>query len=230
MAFTDPLQTLGLCIAVLIFGLPVAAIAIFFEKVFVPNVVLGTKEIDIGPGGTKTITFDLMTGSEDAVFAGAYISIISSLLIAGGIVLVRHISKHSVWGWVAFGSASANVLGQIACVAAAFIFHGRYPEATSTEQVRFEGGSYNTGGTLFTRESWACTMKNLYSDREGVWASKACTNLATGRYMTIALVVCSGLLSIISYWQIRQSGGLAWLFARRGDTNAPKGEFTDLEK
>lgn len=171
-----PLVTILLSVATLVLGLPVAIAAIAFESAWVPNIILGTKVINTGPGKTTTLKFDLLTGPNDAVSAGAYISIVSAILVTIGFVLVRHFTHKNVYGWVIFGPALLNLLSQIGSCVAAYVFRNKYPVATSTSDVQFVDGTYNTNGRLFTKESWACTMNDLYREREGNWADKACSD------------------------------------------------------
>ncbi|KAF2191617.1 hypothetical protein K469DRAFT_736268 [Zopfia rhizophila CBS 207.26] len=210
-----PLTTFALTLAALILGIPIAAAALVLEKVPIPTVILGSKTINAGPNTTKTISFSLLSGLNDAVMAGAYISIISSILVVVGLVLTRHVSKHNIFGWTLIGPAIANALGQVACLAYVFIVQGQHPEAKSTEEVRYVDGKYDTDGKLYTREAWACMMDKLYKEREGEWAEKACSELKTGRFLTIPLLATSILLLTLAFWQIRRQGGLGWLFGRR---------------
>jgi hypothetical protein len=173
----NPLTTLAISAGALILGIPVAAAAIIFEKVYMPNIILGSKEIKSGIDETKTINFSLLSGSNDAVIAGAFISIIAAVMMAGGLTIVRHVSRHNIWGWAMFGPALLNVFAQIGVLAYVQIVQGQHPEATSTDEIKYINGSYDTNGKLYTREGWACSMNKLYSEREGEWASKACSNL-----------------------------------------------------
>lgn len=172
----SPVMTIILCIITLVLGLPVATAAIVFESAWVPSIILGTKIIDTGPGQTTTLRFDLLSGPNDAVSAGAYISIISAIIVIIGFVLSRHITYHNVYGWLILGPSLLNFFSQIGSCAASYIFRNKYPEATSNTDVRFIDGAYNTDGRLFTKESWACTMNTFYREREGKWADKACSN------------------------------------------------------
>jgi hypothetical protein len=175
LAAYNPLTTAVLGGAALLLGLPIAVIAIIFEKVSVPDIVLGTKEIDLGPSGTKTLTFTLLTGPNDAVFAAAYISMISAVLLVAGLAVVRHVARHNIWGWLVFLPGLANVLGQIGCCAYVFIANGQHPEAVSRNEIRYVDGKYDSNGKMYTKESWACSMKSLYLDQEP-WSEKACSN------------------------------------------------------
>lgn len=173
----NPLTTLAISAGALVFGIPVGVAAIIFEKVYMPNIILGTKEIKAGIDTTKTISFSLLSGTNDAVIAGAFISIICSILFGIGLAVVRHVSRHNIWGWAMFFPALANVLAQIGVLAYVQIVQGQHPEATSTTEVKYINGNYDTDGKLYTREAWACTMDKLYNEREGQWAGKACSNL-----------------------------------------------------
>jgi hypothetical protein len=175
IAANNPITTVVLGGAALTLGLPIAGIAIILEKIIMPDIVLGNKEIDIGPGGTKTVTFSLLSGPNDAVFAAAYISVIATIFTVGGLIMVRHFTRHSIWGWLVFLPALSNVLGQIGCCTYVFIVNGQYPEAVSRNEIGYVDGHYNTNGNMYSRESWACSMKSLYLDQEG-WSDKACSN------------------------------------------------------
>lgn len=176
MATTNSrVTTIVFGIVALILGFPIAVAAIVFENVYVPNVILGSKTINTGLGSTKTLSFSLLTGPNDVVTAAAIISMVSSILVMIGVVLIRHVTSHNIWGWLVLGPALSNLLGQIACCAAAFIFESKYSVAKSTNEVQYVNGTYNTDGRLFTKEAWSCTMNNLYADREQ-WADKACSD------------------------------------------------------
>lgn len=177
----NPIITVACTVAALALGVPAAVVAIIFNSNWVPNVILGSKTIDTGPGKTTTINFGVLTGPNDAIFAGALIAIASTLLFIIGLILIRHFTKHNGFGWLVFGPAFVNLLSQIGCCAAVYMFKNKYPVATSTDQIRLIGGRYDTGGTLYTKEAWACSMNALYSDREGEWADRACSRFV-GRY------------------------------------------------
>ena len=179
MAANNPVTTIVIGIVALVLGLPVAIAAIAFERPYVRNIVLGSKTIDVGLGRTKTVSFDLLSGPNDAVTAAAFISIISAILVTIGLILIRHITRHNIWGWLAFGPALLNVLGQIGCCAAAYIFQSKYPVETLQKDLKYVNGAYDTNGTLFTKEAWACAMNNLYAAQEGDWANKACSNFVS---------------------------------------------------
>ena len=40
-------------------------------------------------------------------------------------------------------------------------------------------GRYDTGGRMFTREAWACSIKALFYERKSQWAGKACDDLVS---------------------------------------------------
>jgi hypothetical protein len=167
--------TIVVSVVALILGLPAAVAAIVFNHNWVPSVILGTKTIHTGPGQTTTLKFGLLTGPNDAVYAGALISLASTALFVLGLILIRHFTRHNGFGWLAFGPILLNLLSQVGCCAAVYIFKSRYPRATSTNQIQYMDGTYNTGGKLYTMEGWACSMNALYAEREGVWADKACS-------------------------------------------------------
>lgn len=166
-------------LAAIFLGIPVAIAAIALEAAYVPSIVLASKVINTGPGSTTTLNFKILTGPNDAVLGGAYISIISSVVVAAGLVLLRHGKPNNIWRWCVFGPAVFNLLGQISCCAAAYIFRNKYPVAISTDEVRFVDGKYDSGGVLYTKESWACSMSTLYAEREGEWAFSACSKLVS---------------------------------------------------
>lgn len=172
----SPVVTAVISIVAVLLNIPIS-IAIFqYERTFVPKVILGRKEIDTGPGQTTTLEFDLLTGPNDVVQAGAYISIITALAFVIGLVVLRHFKTHFSMGWLVLGAAFSNLLGQIACCAAAFIFRASDERPTSSDHIKFENGMYDTDGRLFTKEAWSCAMKDFYAEREGGWAFKACSN------------------------------------------------------
>lgn len=163
----------------LILGIPIAVAALKFEQVYVPDVVLGSKEIKAGLDTSKTINFTLLTGINDAVISGSYISIISSILFVVGLVVVRHFSQHNIFGWAMVFPAAVDFLGNVAVLAYVFIVNGQHPEAKSADEVRFENGQYETDGKLYTRDAWACMMEKFYNNQEGSWAPKACSDLVS---------------------------------------------------
>jgi hypothetical protein len=177
MASRNAVITIAVGAFALVLGVPAAIAAILFNHTWVPNVVLGTKTVKSGPNNDTTVLeFGLLSGPNDAVYASALISITSTALIVAGLVLIRHFTRHNIWGWLAFGPAFLNLLGTVGCCAAVYLFKSRYAKATSTDQIRYNNGVYDTGGKLYTREGWACSMNALYADREGDWAKKACSN------------------------------------------------------
>lgn len=167
---------------VLLLSIPIAVAIIQFAHVFVPEVVLRTKEIDIGPAGTKTLTFGPLSAPNDAALSAAYISIISSILCAIGLVLVRLVhgrKRGLIARRTTIGLAAANILGQIACIAAWAILQGKDDAKVPAEGVvQYVDGEYNTDGRILTKEAWACTMDKYFSERED-WAHKACANMVS---------------------------------------------------
>lgn len=160
------ITTIILSTAALIFGIPFAVAAYILNDNWVPDVVLGSKTFGTGPGQTITIEFGLLTGLNDAVYAGALISMTCTALFAIGVVLIRHFTKHNGFGWLVFGPTLLNLLSQIGCCTAAYLFENKYPVATSTDKIRQVNGGYTTGGVLYTRESWACSLNTLYANSE----------------------------------------------------------------
>lgn len=170
--------TLAVGAGALVLGIPVAVAALIFEKVYMPEVILGSKDIKAGIDTTKTINFGLLTGPNDAVTAGAYISIISSILFVTGLVIVRHFSSHNIFGWALVFPALVDFLGNVGALAYVFIVNGQHPEAKSADEVPLVNGKYETDGKLYTKQAWACMMDKFYSDRED-WAGKACSDLVS---------------------------------------------------
>jgi hypothetical protein len=170
-----PITTMIISVSALILGLPFAIAAIVFNDNWVPDVILGSKTFGTGPGKTTTIEFGLLTGPNDAVYAGAIIASSCTTLFIIGVILMRHFTKHNGFGWLVCGSALLNLLSQIGCCAAAHLFRNKYPVATSTNQIQHVNGGYSTGGVLYTKEAWACSLNALYADSEGHWADSACS-------------------------------------------------------
>jgi hypothetical protein len=189
MSPNSPIITIVVSVIAVILGLPVAVVAIICNSNWVPNVILGSKTINTGPGQTTTINFGILTGPNDAISAAALISMISTALFIIGLVLTRHFTKHNAFGWLAFGPALLNVLSQVGCCVAAFIFNNKYPAATSTDQIRYEHGKYNTGGDLYTKEAWSCSMNALYGGREGSWANQACSRFVSRSLNTLTTLM-----------------------------------------
>ncbi|KAF2114644.1 hypothetical protein BDV96DRAFT_102131 [Lophiotrema nucula] len=211
-----PLPTLLLSALILALGLPIPILAQIFSRVFVPAITLGSKTIKVGPNNsTKTISFGLLTGPVDAVIAASFISLISSVILIGALGIVRHVSMHNVWGWGLVVPAVANLLGQVGALAYVFIVHGQHKEAGSVEEVRFVDGRYDTNGTLYTTEAWACMMERFYASQEP-WAKKSCSDLKTGRILTIPMTVCALVLAALSLWQVQRRGGFRWLLHGQG--------------
>jgi hypothetical protein len=182
-ASNELLVTAAIVTSILILGIPVAIGTILLDHSYVPNIILGSKSIEAGPSGPKTLTFGLETGPDDAVLASAYISILTSILIAVSIIILRHsnILGRSV-GWGATATAAANLLAQIGCAVAWGVLlmkdeakHAKPGDITYDEKME----RYDTRGRMFTREAWACSMKALYDEREGGWSGKACENLVS---------------------------------------------------
>jgi hypothetical protein len=182
-ASNELLITAAVVISTLILGIPVAIGAILLDSTYVPDIALGSKSIDAGPSGPKTLTFGLQTGPDDAVLASAYISILTSILIAVSIIVLRHASVLGrSGGCVATATAAANLLAQIGCAIAWGVLlmkdeakHAMPEDITYDEKME----KYDTEGRMFTREAWACSMKALYDEREGEWAGKACESLVS---------------------------------------------------
>jgi len=170
-----PVITVFITAILIILGFPVAVAILFFNHNWVPRVILGSKTIDTGLGKTTTIDFGILTGLNDAILAAALISIASTALFIIGLVLTRHFTKHNAFGWLIFGPVLLNILSQVGCCVAVFIFNNKNPVATSRDQIRYVNGKYSTGGTLYTKEALSCSMNALYSEMEGHWANQACS-------------------------------------------------------
>jgi hypothetical protein len=172
--------TLAISAGALVLGIPLAIAALRLAQTDVSDITLGQKEIKAGPNGeTKTITFGLLTGVTDAIVAGSYISIISSLVFVVGLVVLRHFSQHNILGWMLVFPALVNLFGNVGCMGYAFVQNGKEKMASSAEEVPRNPttGTYDTGGKLYTREAWACMMDRFYHDQEGEWAESACSGL-----------------------------------------------------
>jgi hypothetical protein len=189
MAITSQMTSICVSVGALVLGLPAAIAAVVFNDNWVPPIILGTKIINTGPGKTTTLEFGLLTGPNDAVYAGAIISMVSTTLFVLGLILIRLFTKHNGFGWLVFGPALLNLMSQVGCCAAAYIFTATYPVATSIHQIRYENGTYQTGGTLYTREGWACSMNELYAEREGIWAAEACSRFVRSNSTLLAAIL-----------------------------------------
>ena len=175
------LTTLAIASTLLLLGLPTAITTLILDGAPIPSVVLGTKTIDAGPNKpAQTLSFGLRTGPNDAVRASAYLSILTATALSLAVAALRHVlwRKH-VWAYIALAGALGNLVAQVACVVAWGVLVGSRDAALASagEIVRAEGrdGGYEVSGErLFTRESWACSLK----EREG-WAAKACDDLVS---------------------------------------------------
>ncbi|KAH3950215.1 hypothetical protein HBI56_007830 [Parastagonospora nodorum] len=207
MVRSDPVITVVISVISIILGLPVAVATLLFNQNWVPKVILGSKTINTGLGKTTTIDFGILTGPNDAIL-------------------------HNAFGWLAFGPALLNILSQVGCCVAVFIFNNRNPAATSRDQIRYANGKYSTGGTLYTKEAWSCSMNALYPEKEGHWANQACSRFGTARTLTVPMAVCAACLFSLACWQVVERGGFGWLFGRKDKVAAvykAKGEYFDLQ-
>ncbi|OAG02147.1 uncharacterized protein CC84DRAFT_1220504 [Paraphaeosphaeria sporulosa] len=199
----------------LILGIPVAIGTIVLDNSYVPDIVLGSKSIDAGPSGSKTLSFGLQTSPDEAVLASAYISILASIVLAVSLIILRHTNLLGrTAGWGAIASAAANLLAQIGCIAAWGILlmtdeakHAQSVDLSYNERLQ----RYDTRGRMFTREAWACSMQALFREREGAWAGKACVNIKSARMVTIVTTLFGGVLVGVAIWQVRGRGGWGWL-------------------
>jgi hypothetical protein len=172
--------TAGIVVAALILGIPAAAAAIMFTKVDMPNIILGEKEIKAGlNGATKTVSWSLLSGPQDAIIAGAFISIICSLLFSIGAVVVRHVSQHNIFGWAMVFPALASFAANVGIMAYVFVESGKHKETDNRDDIKYVDGKYETNGKVFTREAWACMMDKWFKEREGEWAEKACNDMVS---------------------------------------------------
>lgn len=182
-ASNEVLITAAIVTSIVVLGIPVAIGTVVLDNTYVPDVVLGSKTIDAGPSGSKTLSFGLQTGMDDAVLASAYISIIASIFLAVFVVILRHISGFGrTAGLGAIATAAANLLAQVGCVFAWGILlmkdEARHAQAGDIfyDEKRER---YETSGRMFMREAWACSLDALYGEHEGEWAGKACGNLVS---------------------------------------------------
>lgn len=169
--------------ATILLGVPIAVGAFMLDRADVPDVFVNSKTIDQGPDGKKTIYYGgFLTGPNDAVKYASFISVATSVIIALGLVLVRHINGKlsSIFGGVVTVVAIVNTLGQVGGVLAWLILHGKdYAEVPEKkDEVKFVDGKYETHGRNFTKEAWACTMDLYFKDKE-TWAEKACNNIVS---------------------------------------------------
>lgn len=247
MVRSDPVITVVISALSMILGFPVEVTTLFFNNNWVPKVILGSKTINTGLGKTTTIDFGILTGPNDAILAAALISIASTALFIIGLVSTRHFTKHNAFGWLVFGPALLNILSQVGCCVAVFIFNNKNPVAASRDQIRYANGKYSTGGILYRKEAWSCSMNALYPEKEGHWANQACSRFVswarrsmtklmfmqgTARNLTVPMVVCAACLFSLACWQVVERGGFGWLFGRKDKTAAvykAKGEYFDLQ-
>jgi hypothetical protein len=194
MPFTnayDVPYTAGITILTVLLGFPTALATIYLTHAFVPSITLGTKQIDAGPSGPKTLTLGLLTSSDDAVLASAYISVLSSLAVASGIVLLRHLrlkKGDALIGWGVMGPAVGNFFGQVGCLVAWILMQGKSDAKVGREEdVTLVDGMYGSAGRMFTREAWACTMNSVFREKEGNWAEKACSHLVCRVFILLPL-------------------------------------------
>ncbi|KAF2474902.1 uncharacterized protein BDR25DRAFT_280536 [Lindgomyces ingoldianus] len=213
------LSTIVLVAITLLLGMPFAIVTIVLQNPKMPNIVLGTKTIDAGPSGTKTVKIGLLTGPNDANLAGAYIAIGATAITTLALWRFRGSSRDlylKIWGWSLLGTGLANLVGQFACLVYIFIVSSQYPQAKSTDEVpRLDNGQYDAQGKVYSKESWACMMNKLYPQYEGSWAGKACDDMTIARYMAIPLTIVSILLLCLALWQVQLKGGLSWLLGKK---------------
>ncbi|KAH8723843.1 hypothetical protein GQ44DRAFT_619639 [Phaeosphaeriaceae sp. PMI808] len=201
----------------LFLSLPISIATLALNGNHVPQFILRTTTINTVPGKTITLKFGLLTSPNDAICAGATISMISTALF-GIAILMRHFTIHQSWQWLALGASSSNLLGQVACSAAVFILKAKYPVANSRNDITYKDGMYDTSGKLYTREAWACSMDALYAHRESNWAGKACYNFKAADILMLPLLVCAAILLGIAIWQVREYHKLGRLsYQKRGD-------------
>lgn len=179
---TRLLTTAAITACTLFLCIPVAVTTIILDNAHIPNVVLGSRTIDAGPSGSKSLTFGLRTGPDDAVLASAYIAVIASVALALCIALLRHVnSLVRMAGWTSISVATGNFAAQLGCVIAwgILVTKDEAQHAEKEDITRSENGEKYETKRMFTREAWACSMKTLYSEREGAWAPKACDDLVS---------------------------------------------------
>ncbi|PSN64942.1 hypothetical protein BS50DRAFT_677825 [Corynespora cassiicola Philippines] len=226
----NPMTTIALAFLVLVLSLPLSTIILIFESVSYPNVTLSslpatppqaenpsadaTQAAETAPTRAAT-TYALESGPTTAVFAAAYISIVASALVAAGLVVLRHFSARKVVGWGVFGAAACAFAGVVVGMVYANVVQGRDSELDDAREVSFGEGVWRVGGRGFTEETWACMMDGLGVEGQRDWAGGVCSDLRTGRYMTIPLAAAAVFLLVLAYWQIRQLGGLSFLCGRQ---------------
>jgi hypothetical protein len=82
------------------------------------------------------------------------------------------------------GFGAINFVGQLMILALVYISNTRHPQSTSTIEVKFVDGQYDTGGRQFTRETFSCMMGNLYLAREP-WSTNACSEYVSRFCVTL---------------------------------------------
>jgi hypothetical protein len=141
---------------------------------------MGEKEIKAGlNGATKTVSWSLKSGPQDATITAGFISIICSLLFSVGVVVVRHVSQHNIFGWAMVFPAFTSFVANVGIMAYVFVESGKHKEAENQDEVKYVDGKYETGGKVFTRGAWACMMDKWFKEREGEWAEKACKDMVS---------------------------------------------------
>ncbi|KAF2471141.1 uncharacterized protein BDR25DRAFT_342496 [Lindgomyces ingoldianus] len=186
----NPITTLAICLSCLVCGIPVAGVLISLEITFMPPMPLKDPNT-------------IINSPHIALFAAAFISIASSVIVMLGSVVLRHMSPNNVIvGLITFGFGAGNFIAQLVILALVYISNSVHPEVFSRTEVQFVNGQYDANGKQFTRETWSCMMGNLYLDREP-WSTNACSEYHYARYCTILFVNTAFLLLTIAYWPVR---------------------------
>ncbi|KAH7115856.1 hypothetical protein B0J11DRAFT_112457 [Dendryphion nanum] len=189
----DKKTTLAIAVSCLVLGIPVAGVAIDLESTFMPTPALRNPDV-------------IINAPHIALFAAAFMSIISCIIVLLTTVIFRHISlNNTVVGLAGFAIAGINLPAQLIILALIYITNGANGATRNPNDIRFVDGQYDTQ-KQFTRESFACTMDNLYLNREP-WARNACSEYHYARYTTILMTVMASLLLSIAYWPVRRSLG-----------------------
>lgn len=157
----DKRTTLAIAVSCLVLGIPVAGVAINLESTFMPTPALRNPDV-------------IINAPHIALFAAAFMSIISSVIVLLTTTIYRHISlNNTVVGLAGFATAGINLPAQLIILALIYITNGANQPSRNMNDVRFVDGQYDTQ-KQFTRETFACTMENLYLVREP-WSRNACS-------------------------------------------------------
>ncbi|KAF2791684.1 hypothetical protein K505DRAFT_248398 [Melanomma pulvis-pyrius CBS 109.77] len=145
----------------------------------------------------------ILNGPHLALFAGAFISIASAVIVMLGSVALRHFALGNVVvAIVTFGTSAVNAVAQLIMLGIIYVSVATHPESKSLNDVRFVDGKFDTNGRQFTHETWACMMGNLYLTQEP-WSTNACSEYHYARYLTIIMSVAGAMIVGVAYWPVR---------------------------